>query len=80
LALLHYVHLDVLWMLDRFERVPFMPGLSSAFPAVPFALAFRCWFVQTITGGWLATVAAVLGYPIFQCLNSSRQLAYRSVK
>ena len=67
---------DLIRMFHRFQGVPFMPWLPTAFLPVALPQTLGRRFAQTITGRRLATIATVLGKPTFQILNSSRQLFY----
>ena len=60
---------------DRSQCVAFVSRLSTALLPTRFAQTARAWFSQPITGRWFATVAAILGNLIFQCLDSVNQFA-----
>jgi hypothetical protein len=59
------MHFFPVRMLNSFEGMPCMTWLPSAFPSVAFTQTLGGRFVQSITGGRFAAVAAVFGKPIF---------------
>jgi hypothetical protein len=67
------MHTDVLRVFDRFQGVAKMARLTAwRFPTRGPQIA-RPRFTQTVTGGWLATIAAVLGQLVFQRLYTGFQ-------
>jgi hypothetical protein len=68
------MNFDVMGMLHCLQRVPFVSRLTACLLATPFALAFRLWLLESIAGWWLAAVAAVLRFLVFQGLNPGHEL------
>jgi hypothetical protein len=79
-ALLYIMHLRLIRMRYRFQRVPFMTWLPATFSPTAFPLTFWSGFAQSIAGRWFAAVTAVLRNTIFERLYPRSQLPNRAVK
>lgn len=68
------MHADMLGMFDGFQGVTRMTRLTTWRLPTRGPQVVRPRFIQTITRGWLAAVAAILGQLILQCLDAGFQL------
>ncbi len=59
---------------SHLQRVPFVAGLPTAFPAARFSQAAITRLPETIAGRRFAAVATVLGQLVFQGLDTCFQL------
>ncbi len=66
----HRIRRDVVGRRDGFQGIPRMAWLSAAFFAAGPAQGLGPWLFDSVTGGRLAAVAAVLGQLILERLDS----------
>jgi len=71
----NWMNLGVPGLGDELKRVPRMPRLSATGLAAGSSQTAWLGFLEPVAGGRLATVLAILGELIFQCLNPRLQRA-----